>query len=111
MEIVLTQEHLDEMREIMIACDAYKRQNLSQRSYYTWMDWAIKAAEQINDNHFEINSAKNTFAWLVDQVEHCPPVAATELGQSVLGWASMASQGAITYGRFIRQQNYKKLFN
>lgn len=110
MLVNLTPQHLDEMREIMIECDQYKKKHLSKRSYFAWMEWAVKAAEQINENHFEINGSKNTFAWLVDQINHCPPIAATELGQSVLGWADLASQGMVTYNRFIQRQNYKKLF-
>jgi len=111
MELHLTTPHLDEMRDIVLACDAYKKQHLTQKSYAEWWDWVVKAADQINENHFEINSIKkNTFVWLVDQVEHCPPVAASELGQSVLDWAPMASQGPITYSRYCQNKQYKKLF-
>jgi hypothetical protein len=111
MELHLTKPHLDEMREILVECDKYKQKNLSQKSYAVWWDWVVKAADQFNENHFEINSTKkNTFVWLVDQIEHCPSVANSQLGQSVLAWAPMASQGPMTYHRYCQQQQYKGLF-
>jgi hypothetical protein len=112
MELHLTTPHLDEMRDIVLACDNYKKQNLkSSKSYALWYDWALKAADQINDNHFEINSVnKNTFVWLVDQIQHCPSVAATTLGKSVLAWAPMASLGPLSYHRYCQKQQYDKLF-
>lgn len=110
MVINLTQEHISQLKEIIINCDQYKRKHLRGPSYATWRDWAIKAAEQINDNYFEINSKKNTFNWLVDQIEHCPPVAATTLGQTVLDWLPIAAQGPITYLSYCRRQGLKNLF-
>jgi len=111
MELHLTTPHLDEMRDIVLACDAYKNKHLTEKKYAEWLDWANKAAYQIKDNHFEINSVKkNTFVWLVDQVKHCPSVAATELGQSVLDWAPMASQGPMTYNRYCQNKQYNNLF-
>ena len=111
MELHLTTEHLDEMSEIVRACDVYKKKNLTAKSYAVWYDWALNAADQINDNHFEINSVKkNTFVWLVDQIQHCPSVAATTLAQSVLAWAPMASLGPLSYHRYCQKQQYDKLF-
>lgn len=111
MIVNLTQEHLEEMRNIMIACDQYKKTNLSQRSYYIWQQWALKGADQIFENHFEVNGPKNTFAWLKDQIEHCPPVASTLLGQTVLAWCEYAAMGPTSYANYVKHNNYKKLFN
>lgn len=110
MKVNLTQDHIDQMKEIIIECDQYKRRNLSERSFTAWRDWAIKAADQINENEFEINSKKNTFNWLVDQIQHCPKVASTELGRTVLEWLPLAGQGPLTYLSYCRRQSLTSLF-
>lgn len=110
MKVSLTEDHIDQIKEIVIECDRYKRQHLSLRSFTAWRDWAIKAAEQINENEFEINSKKNTFNWLVDQIRHCPSVASTPLGQTVLDWLPIAGQGPLTYLSYCRRQQLTNLF-
>jgi hypothetical protein len=111
MKVSLIEEHIDQIKEIILECDQYKRKHLKQRSYAVWRDWAIKAAEQVNANEFEIKGTKNTFNWLVDQIEHCPPVAATPLGQAVLDWLPIAGQGPWTYLSYNQRQGLKKLFD
>lgn len=111
MELHLIEQHINDMRDVIIACDDYKAQTLKKRSYDTWIDWVRKAADQINENHFEINDTrKNTFVWLLDQIQHCPPVAATPLAQRVIEWLPMAAQGPYYYFRFCQKQQYDSLF-
>ena len=110
-QVILTKKDQQLISECLLSVIDYKYQNLSKQRFKLFKNWAETFAEQLVSNEFTVNDPyKNTFTWFIDQINHCGPVAQSEIAVLVKEICKAASKNSQEYNKLCQAKLYQSLF-
>lgn len=106
---------IDADRELLKTCLLsvidYKYQTLTKQRFRIFEDWAASFASQLVNNEFTVNDpTKNSFTWLIDQIEHCGDFQSSDLAKVSKEICLAACKNNQEYRKLCNIRNYQDLF-